>query len=184
MISLNLVGIIGFSVLSKLALILILFTIGFIKFLIDLNLSSFLYGGAVYKSGWISITYLASVGLTAWVLKNLTLTQVKKFDRAMTLRMSALEQQSLNRISREINSSIARKLHESVLNTLSSVQRLKDSQQLKALGQIAKRDLESLDEITSQIRPISLVDLIDVAIARSGMTNVEVSVSPGCEVEV
>ena len=183
-ISLNLVGIIGFSARSKLALILILFTIGFIKFLIDLNLASFLYGGAVYKSGWISITYLASVGLTAWVLKNLTLTQVKKFDRAMTLRMSALEQQSLNRISREINSSIARKLHESVLNTLSSVQRLKDSQQLKALGQIAKRDLESLDEITSQIRPISLVDLIDVAIARSGMTNVEVSVSPGCEVEV
>lgn len=183
-IALNLVGIIGFSSRSNFALLLILLVIVFIKYLINLELASYLYGGAAFGSGWISIAYLASVGLTAWVLKNLTLDQVRKFDSAMTMRMTALEHQSLNRLSREINSSIARKLHESVLNTLSSVKRLKNAQQLTALSQIAKQDLESLDDITSQIRPISLGALIDVSIARSGLENVEVSVSPGCEVEV
>lgn len=183
-IALNLVGIIGFSSRSRIALLLILLAIAFIKYLIDLDLDSYLYGGAVFKSGWISIAYLASVGLSAWVLKNLTLDQAKRFDSAMKMRMSALEQKSLDRLSREINSSIARKLHESVLNTLSSVKRLRDAEQLKALSQIAKRDLESLDDITSQIRPISLVSLLDDSIVRSGLENVEISVSPGCDVEV
>lgn len=183
-IALNLVGIIGFSSRSRIAILLIIITVIFIKYLIDLNLVSFLYGGAVFNSGWISITYLVSVGLTAWVLKNVTITQARRFDSAMTIRMSELEKRSLNRRSREINSSIARKLHESVLNTLSSVKRLKDINQFRELSQIAKRDLEYLDDITQQIRPISLVDLIDIVIARSGIENVAMLVSPGCDVEV
>lgn len=183
-LALNLVGIIGFGVYSIFAIPIILITSGFIKFLINLDLSSFLYGGAKYQSGWVSILYLLAAGLTSWALKNYTINQARRFDDSMSFRLSDLEQKRSNQVTRELNQSVARKLHESVLNTLSSIQRLRDGNQLSQVGLIAKRDLDSLDEITQKIKPISLDELINIAILRSGLEEVEIIIKPDCEVEV
>ncbi|MFM1905747.1 MAG: hypothetical protein RIT32_543, partial [Actinomycetota bacterium] len=102
-LALNLIGIIGFSFFTLWAIPLLLLIAVFVKYLVEQQLASFLYGGAIFADGWVSISYLIAVGITAWVVKNYTLTQARRFDLSMTERLAILEAKQTDQLTRELN---------------------------------------------------------------------------------
>lgn len=183
-IALNLVGMIGFRVSHRFAIFGILLTLVGIKFLIDQNFVSFLYGGAKFKDGWISLGYLFTAGMVSYLLKQVSIKQARDFDNSLTSRLEELELRHEKQLKREFNGVIARKLHESILNTFSSIKRIQTNSQLEPLSKVAHNDLASLDNLIQDISPISMQDLIDVSIRRSGIEGTEIRIIPECEIEV
>lgn len=183
-IALALVAILAFQIENWLVFLAIPIFISIIKVLIDLNLYSYLYGGAVYKSGLMSILYLTVVGVATWSLKRVTLNQAKAFDLTITNFAAELDSVRRDQIDREINQSIARRLHESVLNTFTAIARISDASLLAEIKEVVRRDLEALDKISSEIRPISLAVLIEEALFRTTINRDLITIKPGGEVEV
>jgi signal transduction histidine kinase len=183
-IGLTLICIIALGTPSRIAFALIIATVLLIWMLIQVQENAFLYGGALYKNGTVSVSYLTVVGFTAWFLKAFTMSQARKFDQSMSLRMLDLEIKRNAQYSRQLNSRLARKLHESVLNTFSAIQKIRDVKQLNELREYAKQDLHSLDMIKNQIRAMPLPDLINESLLRSDLSNVVLEISPDCEIEV
>jgi signal transduction histidine kinase len=183
-IAIALVAILAIQVENRLIIVFVLTFIGGIKILIDLDLYSYLYGGAAYKSGAISLLYLCVVGFVTWLMKRITFKQAIAFDQAINARALELEAVRKDQIDREIDQSIARRLHESVLNTFTAISRMTNTDLLPEIKKIVRRDLESLDQISNEIRPISLADLIEEALIRTTINRDLVKIFPGLEVEV
>ncbi len=183
-IGLNLVAILSFQIKNWLAWPVMLALILIIKILIDLDLYSYLYGGAKFESGLVSLSYLAVVGVVAWHLKNITLNQAKSFDDAISIRNFELEKLKIVQIERETNQAIARRLHESVLNTLNAITRMHSVSLLKEARLIAGRDIAALEEVTKQIKPMPLEELIAEALDLAGLEGYKITIDPGCDVEV
>jgi signal transduction histidine kinase len=183
-IALALVAILAFQIESWLVIPAVFGFVLIIKILIDMELTSYLYGGALYKSGLMSILYLITVSLTTWVMKKITLNQAQAFDQAIAKHAEELEQVRKDQIDREINQSIARRLHESVLNTFTAIAKLTDTNLLVEIKKVVKRDLESLEQISNQIRPVSLDNLIEEALFRTTINREIIKITSGGEVEV
>jgi signal transduction histidine kinase len=183
-IALNMVGVLSFQIKNWLAFPAIITLLVAIKVLIDLDLDSYLYGGAKFESGLVSISYLAVVGIVAWSLRRITLNQALLFDEAISVKTQELENINKIQIEREINQSIARRLHESILNTLNSITRMRDLSLLQEAKVIVERDLAALAVAGTQIKPMPLVELIEEALDRAGLTGFNVSINPGCDGEI
>ena len=183
-IALNMVGVLSFQIKSWLAFPAIITLLVAIKVLIDLDLDSYLYGGAKFESGLVSISYLAVVGIVAWFLRRITLNQALLFDEAIETKTNEIKFFYKSQIEREINQSIARRLHESILNTLNSISRMHDLSLLKEAQAIARRDMVSLATVEAQIKPIPLAELISEALDRASLKEFNVTVSPGCDCDI
>jgi signal transduction histidine kinase len=183
-VALALVAILAFQIENWFVFLAIPAFISIIKFLIDLDLMSYLYGGAVYKSGLMSILYLMVVGITTWVMKRITLNQAKEFDLKIVDFAAELDSVRRDQINREINQSIARRLHESILNTFTAIARIRDTSLLSDIKKVVRRDLEALEQISNEIRPIALADLIEEALFRTTLDRNLITILPGGEVEV
>jgi signal transduction histidine kinase len=183
-IALNMVGVLSFQIKNWLAFPAIITLLVAIKVLIDLDLNSYLYGGAKFESGLVSISYLAAVGVVAWALRRITLNQALLFDEAISVKTQELENINKIQIEREINHSIARRLHESILNTLNSISKMRDLSLLQEVKVIVERDLAALAVAGTQIKPMPLMELINEALDRANLTGFNVTINPGCDGEI
>jgi signal transduction histidine kinase len=183
-IALALVALIAFQIENWLAFLAIPIFVSLIKVLIDLDLNSYLYGGAVYKSGLMSILYLNVVGVAIWSMKQITLNQAKAFDLTIMNLTKEIDNVRRDQIDREINQSIARRLHESVLNTFTAIARINDTSLLAEIKKVVRRDLEALDKISNEIRPIALAALIEEALFRTTLDRNLITINPGGNVEI